>query len=372
MITRANNGQDSGSILRDELDQTRQDLETAQREVEALGSALEDAQNTLEMRGRSIGVQDQELLYLRTAVLQAEDAIDAAHCETDRRTKDFQRAISRLEDTITDLQSALSSREATLQQALTTSEMSKTTSEDVKSRLNAYLVEIDRLSLKEAELGKVGKVIEDLRRKSADDEMKRTELQKRIEGLETDRELLNVALDSKQTELVLLQRATPTPTPRSTAKNGLTRSVSHLSTPTPVSRESGTTPMPTKRLSTSISTSDISNLRSNQSRRDSSIFSTPSNASTPRAKASAPILGDSTRHNRRESSVGGAAGGVRKPVVIQARRSTAGGAGGSVDVPSLGRKGSLPVLKGKSSVELSRMDLARRSIGGVEEQEELA
>jgi len=354
MITRASNSQSSASILRDELDQTQQDLETAQRDIEALTADLEDTHRTLHTRNNTLGVQDEELAYLRTAISQAEDAIDAAHSETDKRTKEFQRAISRHEEAITELQAIISSRDNALKQALMSSEMSKTSSEDVKSRLSAYLAEIDRLSLKEAEMGKL---VEDLRRKSADNEVKRVELNKRIEGLERDRELLNIALDSKQTELVLLQRATPTPTPRSNIKNSMTKSTSavpHLSTPTPRSRESLTTPMPSKRLSVSISSSDISNLRANHTRRESGILAIPPipNIVTPKAKA--PILGESMRHNRRESSIGaGVAVGVKKAEGGQNVSSGKKPILGSSDAgrkAELTRQSSLPVLKGRGGM----------------------
>lgn len=215
---------------------------------------------------------------------------------------------------------------------------------DVKSRLATFTAEIDRLSMINAQLSKE---VEDIRRESAGSELKVVEFEKNIEALVQDNELLNVALDSKQTELVLLQRQLGQGTPKNRGTRPLAASTSR--TIRPPSRGSDVTPLPSRSLSKSISHTAL-----RPHSRASSVSATPtpsgSNLTTPRSRSvvtPTPMpLGASSKHNR-------------TPDRKMASRKTVNLDQQSTIKPGLNRRSSLPVMKG------STLDTARTGVSAM-------
>jgi hypothetical protein len=175
----------------------------SQHEIEELRSELENLHDDVVQRDDALVLRSQEIYNLQRVASHAEDKIAQLkdlHRHELEASKDI---MTDLQIQLADLQTDLAARDEALQSALTDSETHKTIAADQKSRLETYLAELDRVKVSEAELrGKVS----DLVRESSGHAIKTMELEKKIQALEEDKELLNVAVDSKQTELVLLQR----------------------------------------------------------------------------------------------------------------------------------------------------------------------
>lgn len=278
--------------LREQLDDQTSDMESLKIEVEDLHLALDTANTTL-------NVQDQELKYLRRALIDAEDAAESLGDGFLRRARDAEREVEALRQELGHLANEAQAKDDAVRQAVGEAEMEKVSAADSKSRLQAFTVEIDRLSLSNAELKKE---VDDTKRTSSSLELKLLEMGKKIATLEEDKELLNVALDSKQTELVLLQRQLGQGTPKTQSRPAtLAASTSRLARPSMgMSTGGDITPVP-KALSKSVS---HTSLRTHS--RGGSVTSapTPSTAgqATPRARpvtTPTPMpLGASSRHNR--------------------------------------------------------------------------
>ena len=307
-------------------------LASSQSQVESIDNELRDAQETLQTRASTIHLQDKELEYLRQALMEAEDEAETIGDGFLRRAKDAERVAESLRQQLADLTEEVTRKDAAVSQAFTAAEMERANAIDAKSRLNAFTSEIDRLSLANAELKKE---VDDIRRDSSSSNIKVIELEKTITSLEHDKELLNIALESKQTEVTLLQRQLGQGTPR--PRSSLIASTSRVTRPS----VGDVTPVPTRMLSKSVS-----NNTTRPHSRASSVSATP----TPIAKVPAPRvratptptpLGTSTRHNRTPEK----RQGVRKVITSQSSVENV--------KPSLSRRSSLPVMKG-SSVDLSR------------------
>ena len=235
------NGGEEAEALRNELEtkaseleSTRHELETVQADLELLqqdcahaSAELDDAHATLEARATTIQLQDDEIDYLRKALVEAEEAAESLGDGFLRRAKDAERELATSQSVLAELSSSLNERTRAVETAVLQAEMEKANATDAKSRLVAYLAEVDRLSLANATLKKE---VEDAKRESADTEIKVVDLERKVERLQEDKELLNVAVESKQTELALLQRQLaqgqvtprktpggPKPAPKSTA-----------------------------------------------------------------------------------------------------------------------------------------------------------
>jgi myosin heavy subunit len=310
-------------------------LEMAANHIGSLQAALEDADNRLATQHSTLARQDVELEELRQSLNDAEDALSNALESSSHASKVSERTILRLRQEISDLQSELGSHRAALKDALTSRELEKSTSSDVRSRLDAYLAEIDRLKVVEARLLKQ---VEDLKRVSAMDEVKRVELNKKVEKLEEDKELLNVALESKQTELILLQRQAGPTGNRPSSVTPRKQRLGESTTRVPQTPNAFSTPIrEAKHLTTSttVSTTKV--------RRESSVVGPSSIARPTLASSARTVLGASSRHNRTPeraragvSHLGGGSGEAvtRKP----AQGITVGG---------IKRQSSLPVLKSR-------------------------
>lgn len=247
-------------------------------EVTNLRDDLVDAQTSLNVKTTTIQSQVREIAELRIAAADAEEAIVQAQEDSDRQKIQFQRITRRTEVHSQDLQIQLDGHSAALASAVLDAEKHNAESADVRSRLEAYLCEIDRLKLSDASFRSE---IDTLRRQSADENLKSSEMRKKLDRLEEDKELLNVALESKQHELILLQRqlgrGSGSVTPRTKERMAtLTASTGRVPY-TPSSSSSGTadvTPIPNRRLAASTSSSS-NHLRASHIRRESSITSTP-------------------------------------------------------------------------------------------------
>lgn len=307
--------------------QLMEDSTRAQQDVESLQAALEEAEAAKESDSDLLNYCELEIAHLRKAVADAEEALVQACEDNEREAKEAERTVHRFVEQVHDQQFELSTQEAALHRAITEAANGRSKAEDSRSRLDAYLSEVDRLKLVEAG---IQKQIDDLRRTSALDEMKRMNLSKQIVELEKDKDLLNVALDSKQTELVLLQRSTrpASDTPRISTRKGNFSASSSRVVQTPTPRD--VTPLSSRILSASTSSSS---LRSIGHRRESLVFSSPA---TPRLTARTP-LGASTKHNTPETMKANA------PARANPRPST------GTKLPDLTRRSSLPVLVGRVS-----------------------
>ena len=322
-----------------QLEEAHHDLAIAQDDTEAFNEQLDQLYSTSAAQQLMLTARDAEIGRLRTQLFEAEDSAASGFNASLRKSRDAERLVEELRTTIDELHAQLGEKDSTLQSAVLGVEMEKASGADVKSRLEAYLVEMDRLSMSEAGLRKQ---LEDARRGSADTDLKFETLNKRIAVLEEDKELLNVALDSKQTELVLLQRQG---TARGLAvSTGRARPKSVAETPTRQCLASSTS----SATSTSVLSRRPSSVISTNHKRDSWIPRTPttclpstptkqsprktqSTPTTARARKAAP-LGVSTRHNKTPE----------KPIV-------------KIEVKSgLTRQTSLPVLKGNKAGELGR------------------
>jgi len=319
---------DEGLIasLDSQLRTTLDELANARLDVDGLRTDLKNKTDSLE--------HDQsEIRHLCRAVADAEEALVRAREDSDRDIKEMRRAAKHHDEQLHDCQSRLASQEVQVQRAFVDVADRRAQADDAHYRLTAYLSEIDRLNLVEAGLGKE---IGDLRRSSASEEMRRVDLSKRIIELEKDKDLLNVALDSKQTELVLLQRSTRptslTATPwhqRSVPLVTSATSSRRSQTPTPqaVAPTAESTPAPSRRQSGSVSSSSV---RAKDGHRNSLTCSTPS---TPRMTVRQP-LGASTKHNRTPEKRS------QTPVISVASANA--------KQSELKRRSSLPVLVGRA------------------------
>ncbi|WWD16489.1 hypothetical protein CI109_100915 [Kwoniella shandongensis] len=315
--------ENSNDNLRLRVDELQDQLGHAQSRSESLQQDLEDQKAALQHKTILVASQDTELVCLRTCLTDAEDQLAKSRSTLDRHTKDSERTLARLREQIEELETRLSSHDTALRSAIVEAENEKAQSRDLKSRLERYLSEIDELKLTET---KLRSDVSDLRHQSAMNEISRLDLEKKVEKLEEDKELLNVALESKTMELVLLQRkekrgsgiasSTPMTRTRPVSAN-LSMSVSTSRVPPTPSQSTGIDRTPlSKRLASSTSTSTL------KVRRESSMLGT----STSRIP-----LGASTRHNK---------------VTEQAERRAGADLGKSVS-----RRSSLPVLIRKPSAQ---------------------
>ena len=293
--------------------------------------------------------RDAEILRLRTILLETEDSASADLSKSRRDNRNTDSLIASLRSTIEDLSSRLSTNETALSEALLAAEMEKANAGDMKSRAEAYMAEITRLSHFEANLRKE---VEEVRKSSADSELKVQAMEKRVRVLEEDKELLNVALESKQVELTLLQRQLGT----TAGRGGLTAStsktisrrpssvLSNASTTTTSKRNSWIPPTPTRRGGTPTTTAIM----------NGGVPSTPSRSrvvgagngrcetpSTAKAKGKVQPLGTSTKHNKTpEKRI--SRGQLEK--AADGRNGENGGKNG-VGNGGLTRQSSLPVLR---------------------------
>lgn len=283
---------------RDLADQLTIRLSEAEDLAEQLAAEVADLQQRLETQQQSLAMQDDQLEVMKQDLAESEDLHARSIEESERQRKDAERALGRLRSEVQELQDHIALQEEALRSAVGEREMEKSRSGDVRSRLDAYLTEIDKLKVSEARLLAQ---VDDLHKRSAADGLAWAELEKKLEQAQEDKDLLNVALDSKQTELSLLQRqlgpTTRTVTPSSSPTKVRTSTVDTLrqirtttaSTTTPTAPKAAARAL--RNPSTGVAAGSAVKLR-----REASVHG-PS--STPRAVlARRAVLGSTTRHNQ--------------------------------------------------------------------------
>ena len=291
-----------------------------------------------------LNARDAEIHRLRTILLETEDSASVDLSKSKRENRNNDSLIASLRSTIEDLTSRQSTNESALQEAILAAELEKTAAADIKSRSEAYMLEITRLSHSEASLRKE---VEESRKMNADSELKFEALYKQIKGLEEDKELLNVALESKQVELTLLQRrfGLGNGATGGGGRTGLTASSSRsanrrpssvmFSTSTTSKRRSWIPPTPTRCGGAAITGVPSTPTRSKAV--GAGRVETPGTA-----KAKFQPLGASTKHNK-----------TPEKRVVRAAAMDTGAKVGNGASGRLTRQSSLPVLK-RSTVDLAR------------------
>nr|KIR86891.1 hypothetical protein I308_02580 [Cryptococcus tetragattii IND107] len=185
-------------------------VENLQAEIDGLFFQLQVVQDECEVHKASaaqksdlIRSRDAELAKLRHTIKEIEKSTAEARTAMDRRAKGYEREFANLHEQVEELKQKLSHNNSALRSAVLEAESGKVLSQDTKWRVDRYLTEIDKLKLGET---KLTSHVEQLRMELAMDEFKRIELERKVTKLEQEKELLNVALESKQTEVALLQR----------------------------------------------------------------------------------------------------------------------------------------------------------------------
>lgn len=189
--------------LGERLAETEQALRCAENVQLELEDRLEDTRDALEEAEYDSAQKDTVIRDLKGQIDVFEEDAASSLRKSQRQADNDARLREDLADQLSAARTQLSLQNIALEAAVTESETHKATEVDLRSRLDTYLGELDRVKLAETAL--LAQVA-DLRRASADEEVKRAELEKRIVALEADKELLNVALESKETELALTQR----------------------------------------------------------------------------------------------------------------------------------------------------------------------
>jgi hypothetical protein len=211
--------------------------------------------------------------------------------------------------------------------------MSSATTADVQSRLKAYLDEIDRLKVAEA---RFASEVTDLRMASSSETLKVVELEKRIEELEEDRMLMDIALDNKETEITLLQRQASRTGSVTPTRRRVVASTSRVPS-TPTLARPGETPGAGRRLSVSTSIKRPTSAAgiAKATRRESIVTPKPTIPTRSITTPTPPsrVLGSSTKHNRSDTKLAGprktaivpeSSGQLKKQTSIQSMRSASG------------------------------------------------
>jgi predicted nucleic acid-binding Zn-ribbon protein len=228
--------------MEDEITALRGDLalkETLESELEDLDgqladtedalattrSALEQAQSELEARSGDISLQQGEVEQLHAELDAANEKIHRLETQSARTAREHERALADAKWDVSALQEQLDSANAKLADAVMDRELSSASSADVGSRLKAYLAEIERLKRVEGTLsGELAQARE--RGEKVDEALEKA--QREIGELREDKELLNVALESKAIENTLLGRQVPARPGSTTPKKRLAASTSRV------------------------------------------------------------------------------------------------------------------------------------------------
>lgn len=360
--------EEGATQLRETITELESQLSTAEYRVQSLEAELEDRSTLLQNRSNLSSSQGGQIAQLRGQLANAEDALATLRDETIRRQREQAAASQRLQVECQDLREQQTVHQTSYEEALIRAETEKARSEDMASRLETFITELDRVALSETSLREE---MAALRKKSASDEMSRMELEKHVARLENDKELLNVALESKQTELALVTRksirgaGTVTPTTnRTSSTRTLVSSTSKIQRPPSAMDD---TPVAARYLSSSTTSTTQSGVKA--SRRESSIIA-PSPAPSQRSSKPKP-LGTSTQHNRtpeRQKSSALTAKIVISTSTSKPKVQNAGSTPGTQQ-HVVGRRSSLPVLRRQPSLAGERMRVM--DVREEEEEEDL-
>ncbi|WVR03789.1 hypothetical protein IAU60_000784 [Kwoniella sp. DSM 27419] len=310
MLNQDSRDENSTANLKAKIAGRTSQLADAERDKQTTQSDLKEAVETLAHKNSVLAAQHAELSALRVTLEELEDKLEESRSAMKRHMAASDSVIERLRLRVDELETQLTSHDMVLKSAVTEAECTKASAKDYTSRIDRYLLEIDELKLSET---KLQQKVDEARRSSSMAELRVVEAEKRIQELEDDKELLNVALDSQAIQLALKERAhkrvpsTPgtatsarAPQPPGSTMSGVTQKASHIRsgsslswstsripvppTPTPVSGLDNT-PLP-KRMSLSTSTPM-------RGRRE-----TIGHAAAPASSHVRLPLGPSTRHNK--------------------------------------------------------------------------
>jgi hypothetical protein len=293
--------------------------------IRELEGELEDRSHLLDSRSLLSTSQGGEIAHLRGQLASTEEALYEAQQDLKRQGKSLAKLQEQLE-----AQSSQDQKDdlrAAYEQALVQVELEKTSAEDARSRLNAFGAEMDRVVLSETRLRDE---IASLRRQSASDEMVKMELEKKVQRLEDDKELLNVALESKQTELALVAsaRVRPPSTPCTSSSRTMFSSTSRTSHADITPRALG---------------SSTTSTTSKATRRESSIINpSPTKRLVP--------LGSSTKHNKTPEKQKSSS--MATKIVISTSKPKPKSQ--TITEPVVTRRSSLPVLRRPVSVTVEK------------------
>jgi hypothetical protein len=212
--------------LQDTVHDLEQQLSTMSHRIRELEGELEDRSHLLDSRSLLSTFQGGDIARLRGQLASTEEALYEAQQDLKRQGRSLAKLQEQFEAHSSDDQK--DDLQAAYEQALVQVELEKSKAEDARSRLNAFGAEMDRVVLSETRLRDE---IASLRHQSASDEMVKMELEKKVQRLEDDKELLNVALESKQTELALVAsaRVRPPSTPCTSSSRTMFSSTSRTS-----------------------------------------------------------------------------------------------------------------------------------------------
>ncbi|WWC96945.1 hypothetical protein V866_003820 [Kwoniella sp. B9012] len=380
--------EESAFKLRDQITILENQLSSLKYHYESLQSELEDTRSSLQHNSTLIHAQEAELETLRLTIHQNEQSLSHTRESFERQLRDSTRVIERSRERIEELEIQLGSREKALKELILKNENVKQTEEGTNSSLKAFINEINQLKLSETRLRNE---LHEVRQSSSEDILNMEELKKKLKGLEEDKELLNVALQSKELELALLNRSSThskrtvpfTPSTSSTirgvgagnssVRNSMSYSTSRIpNTPTP-STGMDNTPLP-RRLATSTSATSTSSSGLGRSRRETiSHLSTVSTANSTGSalnrsrrdtisSSGRVALGNSTKHNTPSPSE---QANVPKAKPISSIKG-AGTSTTSLTTKKVERRTSLPVLVRRPSSAMSSTS-KRESLSRVDE-----
>ncbi|KAK4688192.1 hypothetical protein P7C73_g1919, partial [Tremellales sp. Uapishka_1] len=210
-------------------------LFNAQRDLASLQADFEHQTITLAAKIALVRSREDENSHLRSSNADFEEALVRQSEEYSKSTKESAKTTESLICQIADLDREVDSLRAALKETVLKATTEMTGSEGVKSKLSTFGKEIDRLCM---DREKLKNEVAELRAKSGMDGMQMNQLEVKFKRLEEEKELLNVALESKQIELALVQRksrtipSTPSSRPRDLVTPTPTNHHRNLATPT--------------------------------------------------------------------------------------------------------------------------------------------
>ncbi|EIW69010.1 hypothetical protein TREMEDRAFT_62726 [Tremella mesenterica DSM 1558] len=290
------------SDLQSKISSLENQLLSAQQEISSLQSETINTRHHLSQSSSTVHSQLSEIHSLRAIAEEAQET----SLKTSRLHNRATVEISSLTQQLADLRNQLQDQQRFTRESITRAEMEHARAEDLGSRLSTYLSEVDRLTLSEASLRSE---ISQLKQESSGENMRMMELEKRCRKLEDDKELLNVALDSKQTELVLLQRSKGGNSTPQNSHSSHPSHTSHSSHPSHTSQSSygpqtsqgsqGSTTRKIQHPYSSMSSIPTSTINQNQRQMETPV---PVRGSTAvlggRGSVTPKPLGQSTKHNQ--------------------------------------------------------------------------
>ena len=178
----------------------------SEAQVANLRHQLVAARADLEAKSGDLSLTSGEVDQLHAELEASAEQVERLESAKARMERDHKRALGEAKWDVNEAREQLRAANEKLQEALIEREVSQASTRDSASRLAAYLDEIERL---ERELGTLRGGMED----KANEEKGRDEVMERMReemrALTEDKELLNIALESKTMEVALLQRQLP-------------------------------------------------------------------------------------------------------------------------------------------------------------------